>query len=102
VSSHGIEFIGKAFYLIETGFENYYNRSGTCQFLITAGQSTAFSITVAGKDSTYSLGLHQAYAVTVEMSAGYFDSMIINNRTIDFDVTQCLLPLHAVLTNILL
>jgi len=81
------------FNLIETGFENYYNLSGTCQFLITAEQLTAFFITIDGKESTYSLGLHQAPAVTVEMSASYFESMIINNRTIDFDIPEFFAPI---------
>jgi len=44
--------------LVKEGFENYFNLSGTCQFLISAEQSSASSITVAGKDVTFFEGLY--------------------------------------------
>jgi len=46
------------FNLVKEGFENYYNLSGICQFLISAEQSSASSITVAGKDVTFFEGLY--------------------------------------------
>jgi len=44
--------------LVKEGFENYFNLSGTCQLLISAEKSSAFSITVAGKDVTFFEGLY--------------------------------------------
>jgi hypothetical protein len=81
--------IPKIFYnLVKQGFENYYNFSGTCQFLISGEQATAFAITVAGKGITFSEGLYPSPTATVEMAASYFEIMVINNCTIDFDVPE--------------
>lgn len=83
------------FNLVKGGFENYYNLNGACQFLISAEQSTAFIITVAGKDVTYSEGICSAPKATVEMAASYLENMVINNCTIDFDVPEFFSPIKC-------
>lgn len=83
------------FDLVKGGFENYYNFGGACQFLITAEQSTAFTITVVGKEVTYSEGISTAPLATVEMAASYLENMIINNCTIDFDVPEFFSPIKC-------
>ena len=83
------------FNLVKEGFENYYNLSGTCQFLISAEQSIAFTITVTGKDVTFSKGFYPTPTATVEMAASYFEHIISNNRTIDFDVPEFYSPIKC-------
>jgi hypothetical protein len=56
-----------------------------CQFLISAEQSAAVTISVAGKGIIFSEDIYQKLTATVEMAASYFKNMAINNRTIDFD-----------------
>lgn len=83
------------FDLVKGGFENYYNFSGACQFLITGEQSTAFIITVAGKEVAHSEGISTAPKATVEMAASYLENMIINNCTIDFDAPEFFSPIKC-------
>ena len=67
--------------------------SKTCQFLISAEQSAAFTVTVAGKEIAFSEGIYPKPTATVEIVASYFKNMAIDNRTIDFDVPEFYSPI---------